>query len=118
MLVSNRGRVDLRFIDGEYSWRFRSRLSVEKEFSIGRVRMNPYVRGELYYDSRFDAWSRTEWVGGAAFPLNRRIEREGYFCYQHDTGGESQQKGVRHRIRAEPVLLNQRESVRCALPFP
>ena len=57
VLVSNRGRVDVRFIDGGYSWRFRSRLSVEKEFSIGPVRMNPYVRGEVFYDSRFDAWS-------------------------------------------------------------
>jgi hypothetical protein len=71
VLVSNRGRVDARFIDGEYSWRFRSRLSVEKEFSIGPVRMNPYVRGELFSDSRFGKWSRTEWIGGAAFPLNR-----------------------------------------------
>jgi hypothetical protein len=64
VLVSNRGRVDARFIDGEYSWRFRSMLSVEKELSIGPVRMNPYARGELFYDSRFDAWSRTEWIGG------------------------------------------------------
>jgi hypothetical protein len=88
VLVSNRGRVDARFIDGEYSWRFRSRLSVEKEFPIGAVRMNPYVRGELFYDSRFDKWSRTEWIGGAAFPVNRRVELEGYFDYQHDTGGD------------------------------
>jgi hypothetical protein len=88
VLVSNRGRVDARFIDGEYSWRFRSRLSVEKEFSIGSVRMNPYVRGELFYDRRFDKWSRTEWIGGAAFPLNRRVELEGYLDYQHDTGGD------------------------------
>jgi hypothetical protein len=92
VLVSNRGRVDARFIDGEYSWRFRSRLSVEKELSIGPVRMNPYVRGELFYDSRFDAWSRTEWIGGAAFPLNRRVELEGYFDYQHDTGGDHNRK--------------------------
>jgi hypothetical protein len=88
VLVSNRGRVDARFIDGEYSWRFRSRLSVEKEFSVGPVRMNPYVRAELFYDSRFAAWSRTEWIGGAAFPLNRRVELEGYFDYQHETGGD------------------------------
>jgi hypothetical protein len=38
VLVSNRARVDARFSDREYSWRFRSRLSVEKEFSIGPVR--------------------------------------------------------------------------------
>ena len=87
VLVSNRLRTDLRFIDGGYSWRFRSRLSVEKEVSIGRVRMTPYVRGELFYDSRPDEWSRTEWIGGAAFALTRRVELEGYFDHQHDTGG-------------------------------
>ena len=48
VLVSNRGRTDVRVIDGELSWRFRSRLSVEKEFSIGPVRINPYARGEVY----------------------------------------------------------------------
>jgi hypothetical protein len=88
VLVSKRVRTDIRSIDGEHSWRFRGRLSLEKEFSIGPVKMNPYVRGEGFYDSRFDAWSRTEWIGGAAFPLDRRVELEGYFDYQHDTGGD------------------------------
>ena len=101
VLVSNRGRVDARFIDGEYSWRFRSRLSVEKEFSIGPVRINPYARAELFYDSRFDKWSRTEWIGGAAFPLNRRVELEGYFDYQNDTGGDHNRQ-----VRAIGTVLN------------
>jgi hypothetical protein len=101
VLVSNRGRVDARLIDGEYSWRFRSRLSVERDFSIGPVRVNPYVRGEVFYDSRLDAWSRTEWVGGAAFPLNRRVELEGYFDYQHDTGGDPNRQ-----VHALGMVLN------------
>ena len=101
VLVSNRGRIDARFIDGEYSWRFRSRLSVEKEFAIGPVRMNPYARGEVFYDSRFDAWSRTEWIGGSAFPLNRRVELEGYFDYQHDTGGDPNRQ-----VHAVGTVLN------------
>jgi len=101
VLVSSRGRVDARFIDGEYSWRFRSRLSVEKEFSLGPIRMNPYVRGEVFYDSRFDEWSRTEWIGGAAFPLNQRVELEGYFDYQHDTGGDANRK-----VHAIGTVLN------------
>ena len=101
VLVSDRSRVDARFIDGEYSWRFRSRLSVEKEFSIGPVRMNPYARGEVFYDSRFAAWSRTEWIGGAAFPLNRHVELEGYFDYQHDTGS-----GQNRKVHAIGTVLN------------
>ena len=101
VLVSNRARTDIRFIDGQHSWRFRSRLSVEKEFVLGPVTMNPYVRGELFYDSRFHKWSRTEWIGGAAFPLNRRVELEGYFDYQHDTGGNANRK-----VHAIGTVLN------------
>jgi hypothetical protein len=89
LLLSNRVRVDLRSIDGDYSWRFRNRLSVEKDFSLGPVRINPYVRGELFYDSRYDEWSRTEWVAGTAFPIRRHFELEGYFDHQNDTGGDN-----------------------------
>lgn len=58
-LVSVRNRMDFRFIGGENSWRYRNRLSVEREFSMGRVKFDPYARVEVYYDSRFDKWSRT-----------------------------------------------------------
>jgi len=85
VLVSDRNRVDFRVIAGEYSWRYRNRLSVEKEFSIGRVRMNPYTRFELYLDSRHDKWSRTEWTAGSSFPVTAHSELEGYFDYQNDT---------------------------------
>ena len=88
VLLSLRGRVDLRHIDKENSWRFRTRLSMEKQLSIGALQMVPYARSELYYDSRFDAWSRTEWIAGSTFPLRRHLELEGYFSYQNDTGGD------------------------------
>ena len=101
VLVSYRNRVDLRFIDDDDSWRFRSRLSAEKELSVGRVTMNPYVRGELYYDSRVDRWSRTELIGGSAFPVNRRVELEGYFDYQNDTGGDHNRQ-----VYAIGIVLN------------
>jgi hypothetical protein len=87
VLVSNRSRMDFRFIEGEYSWRYRNRLSIEREFPVGRVRVNPYVRAEVFYDSRVDEWSRTELVAGASFPVNDHWELEGYFDNQHDTGG-------------------------------
>ena len=44
---------------------------------------------------------RTEWIGGAAFPLNRRVELEGYFDYQHDTGGDHNR-----RVHAIGTVLN------------
>ena len=54
LLVSDRNHMDIRSIGGENSWRYRNRLTLEREFSIGRFRSTPYVRGEVYYDSRFD----------------------------------------------------------------
>ena len=89
VLLSNRNRMDFRLIAGEYSWRYRNRLSVERELSIGLVRLNPYARFEIYYDSRFEKWSRTEWMLGSAFPITRYWELEMYFDYQNDTGGSS-----------------------------
>ena len=92
VLLSNRNRMDFRVIDGAYSWRYRKRLSVERELSLGPVRVNPYSRFEIYYDSRFAAFSRTELMMGASFPIARYCELEGYFDYQLDTGSAPNKK--------------------------
>ena len=92
LLLSNRNRMDFRVIDGTYSWRYRNRLSFERELSVGPVRVNPYSRFEAYYDSRFAAFSRTELMMGASFPIGRYVELEGYFDYQLDTGNSPNRK--------------------------
>jgi hypothetical protein len=89
LLVSDRHRFDLRSIGGEFSWRYRNRLTIENEYKIGRLKFNPYVRGEIYYDSRYDKLSRTALIAGSAFPITRHFELEGYFEHQHDSGGSS-----------------------------
>ncbi len=87
VLVSDRHRMDLRSIEGEFSWRYRNRLTVEKEFTIKQFRFNPYARGEIYYDSRHDKVSRTSLICGSAFPITKHVELEGYFEHQNDSGG-------------------------------
>jgi hypothetical protein len=89
VLVSDRNRMDLRWIDGIFSWRYRNRLTVEREFSVGRFRFVPYARGEIYYDSRYDKISRTALIGGSSFPITRHFELESYFEHQNDSGGSS-----------------------------
>jgi hypothetical protein len=89
VLVSDRHRMDLRSIGGELSWRYRNRLTIEREFTIKRFRFNPYARGEIYYDSRFDKWSRNALIAGSTFPITRHIELEGYLEHQNDSGGSS-----------------------------
>jgi hypothetical protein len=88
-VVSDRSRVDLRTIDAIFSWRYRNRLTIEREFSASRFRFVPYARGEIYYDSRFDKISRTALIAGSSFPITRHLEFEGYLEHQNDSGGSS-----------------------------
>jgi len=89
VLVSDRNRIDLRSVGGEYSWRYRNRLTVEREFSIGRFRFGPYARVEGFYDSRYNKWSRTALTAGSTFPITKHFELEGYYEHQNDSGGSS-----------------------------
>jgi hypothetical protein len=88
-VISDRNRLDIRSIEGTESWRYRNRLTIEREFSIGRFRFNPYARGEIYYDSRYDKISRWALIGGATIPVTRHFEFESYFEHQLDSGGNS-----------------------------
>jgi len=101
VLLSDRDRIDLRLIGGAHSWRYRNRLTLEKVVRIGRVRLVPYVRGEIYYDSRFDKWSRTALTAGSAFPTTKHIELETYYEHQNDTSSSPNRQ-----VNALGVVVN------------
>jgi hypothetical protein len=89
VLASDRNRMEIRSIEGATSWRYRNRLTVEREFSVRRFKFNPYIRGEIYYDSRHDKLSRNALIFGSSFPITRHLELEGYYEHQNDSGGSS-----------------------------
>jgi hypothetical protein len=83
--VADRNRMDLRLIEGKFSWRYRNRLMVERTFGIHSYHFTPFVRGEAYYDSNPDKWSRTTEDVGFIFPIRRRGEIEPYYQHMNDT---------------------------------
>jgi hypothetical protein len=84
VLVALRGRMDFRWLEDGYSWRPRVRLWIEREGPVGPVVLIPYVSAETFYDSRYDAWSRTYYQTGIAVPVTRRIVPEVYYGRQLD----------------------------------
>jgi Protein of unknown function (DUF2490) len=87
ILVSDRNRFDFRFVAGQdFSWRYRNRLSLERNFAIRKYEFTPYVRGEFYYDSRYDKISKNAFTIGSVFPITKRTEFEIYFEDQRDSG--------------------------------
>ena len=85
VLLSDRNRVDFRFIDGEFAWRYRNRISAERALSIRSFHFIPYLRAEAYYDGNVGKWSRTAETVGCIFPFRRRYELEPYYEHQNDT---------------------------------
>ncbi len=71
ILLSDRNREDLRFVNGQFSARYRNRVTLEREFALGKRKLTPYASGEIYYDSRFDTWNRNRLAIGLQVPLKR-----------------------------------------------
>jgi hypothetical protein len=72
VLLSDRNREDFRFVNGDFSFRYRNRVTVEREFHLfGKRAITPYVSGELFYDTRYDIWNRNRYAVGVQTSLRR-----------------------------------------------
>jgi hypothetical protein len=80
-----RNRFDLRWIEGAYSWRYRPRLKLEREFKIGEhMALVPYGSAETFWDSRSEAWIRTKYELGSGAAVQPWFSPEVYWAHQID----------------------------------
>ena len=100
-VISSRNRLDLRFIDDGFSWRYRNRLSVERVFPLRSLDLSPYVRAEAYYDNKYAKWSRTTISSGVAITFKKHYEIDTYFEHQNDTS-----KSPNRQVNALGLALN------------
>jgi len=101
LLVTDRNREEFRFITGDFSFRYRNRVTIEREFQLSDVPLlrgrtiSPYVSGEIFYDTRFGAWNRNRYAVGLVQSLrrgpirrkllpNRQINLDIYVMRQND----------------------------------
>lgn len=71
VLLSDRNREDLRWVNGEFSARYRNRVTLEREFKVLGRGLTPYGSAEVFYDSRFDTWNRNRLAVGVQIALKR-----------------------------------------------
>jgi hypothetical protein len=85
--------MDNRFLgreDADYSYRFRYRAMVEKEFLTGKTSIIPYISVEPFYDSRYNSFNRVRAIGGSTITWNQRFALEGNITYQYDSKASTQ----------------------------
>lgn len=69
VLLSDRNREELRWVNGEFSARYRNRITLEREFKVLNRHITPYGSAEVYYDSRFKTWNRNRFAVGTQISL-------------------------------------------------
>jgi len=86
ILFTSRFRTDLRWLgdDPAFSYRFRVRWMIEKEYKAGRGSIVPYLNAELFWDSRYSEINRVRIIGGATAAWGKRFAYEGNLTYQYD----------------------------------
>ena len=72
-----RARADFRWIDGQYSTRYRARLEATREFSVLDHTVAPYINYEWFFDTRYDAWTRTLAQVGAEITIEQALPLRG-----------------------------------------
>jgi hypothetical protein len=92
LLLSDRNRADLDWKGGEFSWRYRNRLQIERRLTIHSFHPAPYVSVEPYYQSQYNKWSDTAIYAGCLFPVNKHFELDPYYEHQNNTGKRPNQQ--------------------------
>jgi len=82
--LNTRLRVDLRDINGERSQRYRARLGAEWEVAFDDHPYAPYTDAEVFYDTRYDKWSRLLLRAGVETPIATDWRIEPYLALQLD----------------------------------
>lgn len=102
LLLSDRNREDFRFVNGDFSFRYRNRVTLEREVHLLKERsITPYVSGEIFYDTRFNTWNRNRVAVGVQQSLlrgplrkmllpERQVILDLYYMRQNDSRSDIQ----------------------------
>lgn len=85
VLLQDRNRVELRWVDGNFSARYRNRFTVQRAFKASGFRFTPYASGELFYDGNHHSWNQNQYAFGVQWPYKKRLMLDTYYLRQNCT---------------------------------
>jgi hypothetical protein len=82
-LLTDRNRVEFRWVNGEYSTRYRNKLTVERDSCVRGFRFDPYVSAEFFYDISKSSWNQEQYAAGILLPYRRVLMVDLYYLRQN-----------------------------------
>ena len=84
IVFEGRARADLRWIEGDYSTRYRLRGELNRDFNVAGHVVTPWLQAEVFYDTRYDGWARHLYQAGAEIAVTPRFRLEPSLARQVD----------------------------------
>ena len=85
-ILSDRSRGEFRFVrERPFATRYRNKLQLEKDFSMGHFVYTPFLNTELFYDTRYDAWVRNRYSAGVQVPVRGSVVFQPYYLRQNQS---------------------------------
>ena len=92
ILMSDRNRADLDWKNGDFTWRYRNRLLLQRTFSTRSFHIIPYVAVEPFYESQYKKWSTTSLYAGCYIPVGKYVQFNSYYEHDNNTGKKPNQQ--------------------------
>ncbi len=89
LLLFDRNRVEFRWVNSEYSTRYRNRLRLEYRPTIRDKLVYTYLQGEMVYDYAAHRWTRSYLQTGVEVPLAWFLSTEINFTRQNSIGSSA-----------------------------
>ncbi len=85
LLITDRNRVEFRWVNGAYSTRYRNMLTFNYDLKVHRHHFTPYGAAEVYYDGGKGSWNEEQYTAGLEWPFLRVFTMQTYYLRQHCT---------------------------------
>jgi hypothetical protein len=93
-LVTNRNRLEFRWVNGAYNFRYRNKLTVDRAFKVSGFRFTPYGSGELFWDRNHHSWNQNEYSLGVQLPYKQLLKLDAFYLHQNCTTCNQQHVNV------------------------
>ena len=83
ILVTNRNRLEFRWVNGDYHLRYRNWLFAERPIRIKNYKVSPFAGAEPFWDQRYQKWNLFRFMGGVRLPAWRRTYMDVFYVREH-----------------------------------
>jgi Protein of unknown function (DUF2490) len=84
-LLSDRNRFEFRWVNGQYRFRYRNRLRLERPVTVLKKEVTPYIAAEAFWDSRPRKFNQFRYSTGVSVPLRGPFSMNMGYERQHCT---------------------------------